>query len=84
MIDFLLMKNQTGQKQNSEGKSPSAGKQGGGFNKAGKSGEILEDNNGKNLKLPRTERKSDAGSTDFPSVPVEFKEAMERYIEQME
>lgn len=84
MIDFLLMKNQIGQKQNSEGKSPSAGKQGGGFNKAGKSGEILEDNNGKNLKLPRTERKSDAGSTDFPSVPVEFKEAMERYIEQME
>ena len=84
MIDFLLMKNQIGQKQNSEGRSPSAGKQGGGFNKAGKSGEILEDNNGKNLKLPRTERKSDAGSTDFPSVPVEFKEAMERYIEQME
>ena len=84
MIDFLLMKNQTGQKQNSEGKSPSAGKQGGGFNKAGKSGEILDNNNGKNLKLPRTERKSDAGSTDFPSVPVEFKEAMERYIEQME
>ena len=84
MIDFLLMKNQTGQKQNSEGKSPSAGKQGGGFNKARKSGEILDNNNGKNLKLPRTERKSDAGSTDFPSVPVEFKEAMERYIEQME
>ena len=84
MIDFLLMKNQTGQKQNSEGKSPSTGKQGGGFNKAGKSGEILEDNNGKNLEPARTERKSDAGSTDFPSVPVEFKEAMERYIEQME
>ena len=84
MIDFLLMKNQTGQKQNSKGKSPATGKQGGGFNKAGKPGEILEDKNGKNLELPRTERKSDAGSTDFPSVPVEFKEAMKRYIEQIE
>ena len=84
MIDFLLMKNQTGQKQSSEGKSPSAGKQGGGFNKAGKPGEILEDNNGKNLEPPRTDKKSDAGSTDIPSVPVEFKEAMKRYIEQME
>ena len=84
MIDFLLMKNQIGQKQNAEGKSPSAGKSGGGFNKAGKSGGILEDNNGKNLEPARTERKSDAGSTEIPSVPVEFKEAMKRYIEQIE
>ena len=84
MIDFLLMENQTGQEQNSEGKIPSAGKKGGGFNKVGKPGEIPKDNKGKNLEPPLTERKSDAGSTDIPSVPVEFKEAMKRYIEQID
>ena len=84
MIDFLLMKNRSGEQQSSEGKSPSTGKKGGGFNKKGGEGKELKPFKGENLEAAMPERKTNSGPVITPSIPPEFQEAMERYINRIQ
>ena len=84
MIDFLLMKNRSGEQQSSEGKSPSTGKKGGGFNKKGGEGKELKPFTGENLEATMPERKTNSGPVITPSIPPEFQEAMERYINRIQ
>lgn len=85
MTDFLLMKSRAGQGTQGEGKSPNPGSIGGGFDQEGEGSVSSSDDKVSVSSRPLLpQRKADAGVRGTPTVPSEFRRAMERYFEAME
>jgi hypothetical protein len=83
MMDFLLMQSKSLKSKKGKGSNQAVGKTGGGNNQGGKASQWHDQGKGENMKVHSPARKPEAGSAVIPTIPAEFKEAMERYLEKI-
>ncbi|MDG1138246.1 MAG: hypothetical protein P8N49_01840 [Opitutales bacterium] len=82
-MEFLLMQSKSQKSKKGKGNSQAAGKTGGGNNQGGKESGKLEQIREENMKVHFHSRKPKTGGAVIPTIPPEFKEAMERYLEKI-